>query len=192
MLLAPYVAFLLSLPGIADDSIPDPQARIWQFGGDAVSYAVVYAQTSSNSASGGIVRVFIKNVSDSEKSLIEDYPESTQGIRLYYIDESGAKHLLHDHVYHPKPPFPGETPQEMAQERAKEIASLTGSVWTQSILRGQTISRDVALSVEDLALIKTQPVQCCFSIIDMKTGRQFEAQSSPEKLGELAPQPSAK
>jgi hypothetical protein len=173
----------------ADVNESDVPPERWISQADTIRYAVVFTTIHPSDGARKVIRVFVKNISNTTQGIPWSSPDGGTGIVVYYLDATLNKHRIHD-TYHAKPHFPGETIQEEVEERLKEEVSNSGSAAIRQIAPGATLSEVIVLSPADLALVKAQTVQCCFSIINTNTSKSFGVESKPAKLSELAVSPA--
>ena len=148
-------------------------ATQWESCSGGVNFAMLLTPITDKNGSHKALTLYINNTSNSGKAIIlgPGASRGDEGFLIFITDAVGSRHLLHDHD-----PFHGNgSPQQ-------EIDANTGSARLNQIPAGQTVTQIIKLTPDDLAKVKSNPILCSFSLVDLVTHQRYNIKSSPRQL----------
>ena len=128
-------------------------AALWEQHPEGIALALFL---STQDVQKKAIQVYIQNTSNTDKYLIVSGIDS--GIQIYYIDATGAQVPLHNYS------------DNMLNRKSSLIKP------------GETLTRRILLTPDELVLIQTHPIKCNFIIHDPATEKYSKIESTPKML----------
>ena len=142
---------------------PNVPAGLWEQHPEGVVVAVIFTYPPNDPLTNTSLSVYIKNTSTTAK--LFDRNDYDSGVKVFYIDASGAKVPLHDYTV-------------PSAHLSKKLPF--------TIEPGTTICVRIGLNLQSYSLLKTHPVMCSFTIYDPTTKQRGLIETSPKILGKMA------
>ena len=139
-----------------DLAVPDPSAIPASSWESHPAEGIDLAMMLINQDKKPLLLVYVKNTSNGIKELAGSKIDG--GFKLFFLDSNGVRHDLHD--YDPR--------------------HGSGSADTNDINSGEILSNRIALTPNDLVLMKSHPIQCSFRIYDLTAKQDYDLISSPK------------
>jgi hypothetical protein len=157
---------LVTLSAIADlyFTAPNIPASSWEQFPQGIALAMTLENRTHNGAQKHYVMVYIKNTSGSDKYFYE--MNDISRLELYYVTDSGTAVPLRTYNY----------------DHRDGIVLM--NVPPYAIKPGEVLSRDIELTSDELALVKSHAVKCSFFISDKESAKGYKIESSPRILTE--------
>ena len=142
----------------AEPQIPD---SAWEQHPEGIAVAMTFSSHNENNVQKNVITIYMKNTSN-----LSAYYVGTEGfhreVALFLVDKAGEETPLRDY-----------SPQPGSKILAPEIKP------------GETLSRTVDLSPEEMALIKGHPIKCRLNFLNIsenKIVKHYAVKSTPKVL----------